>query len=1235
MPCSVAGAKAADPRRSGLAPPLLNPAHLGQRENRFRSDAEREDREPAEPALDLELLAIEQAPDAAAFEGTLRDLRRWFLSRNAAPAPGKMTRTARLAEVQMKAAADRERDDQAIRRAAAGGVAGAGLPLPYLQQIQRAFGPRHDLSTVRAEVGGAAADANAAMGSIAYAVGDTVAFAGAPDLHTAAHEAAHVIQQRAGVSLPGGVGTQGDTYERHADAVADTVVAGGSAVALLDGLAAAGAAVTAVQHKGGNRKKVTESFTLPAIPALEHENPENEAKLRLKLTPSGSGDLTKTLGEGDEGKDEGITAEDKSFVGTAAANEFKGDVGQTLAKNGKWEMDSVDIVGAMGVNASSPPDPKAEALTVSFKLKNGVLVTSEGKLVSNGMTGKPGKHEATAPETLTLLSDDTFELKGSFDVKRELEVEPDWQQVFITLREKYGQQFAGWAMQAAANQIAAQGPPTLTPLTAAPPIAELTTIDACVSAANNAATGYSAGVLSGLGGEGAGGDAAWFERGKTQGRGSLRDMVSYIADNSLFAGMGFSREQIEKLVVEAVKAKTPAVKAVIDEQGAKPIKILHVQKFRAYLAQEFSSYGHDPPSPVVASFLIPHLGRRGARIKEADTAAELLGVPVAATQGPPPDPSLLPSPAPAPGVSPPGPPPPGGGGDKPPDAPSTQDDKDKGKDKKPSDKVGVKIPDQRILAEASKRKAWKPKDYKKVVFEKSIPVRGVLVTIKASMIGRGSGDVGISLGPATLQGITLSVESLEEAKDKRVSGNATLNMPAELSANLGLSGSMEVTVGGLGVEGVGEGGLEASANVSARTRQSLAVEVGYKNGELSLDEAHLSFHFGTGLDASLNAFIKAMVRFQEPPKGGGGIGDGKPPDLLIPDFEKWLPKKKNTPKLGAGMLTPVFRRSWELAAYRWAFDYDHHADLVAPKGSGSGKIINGAEPGELPIKLDELYPDMMNVAQSNTQSDDGPGGKPMGEDKQLEVEHEKERAGQAIDKFDQTMIAEMVWVRDEIKECGSSPQFVRYKGELETHLQSLEAYDQSEEMKRQHADASAESDPDRAIALFRDLRDWADVNAATVRRIGRNRPQGDWDMEFAGPENGELRLLPPYRGKARRTFYPTAYSSATKERIAQQLVKKEENGKEYWEYTAADSPRGDKWWLVNDSRERPTLEHEPSVANHWNTTGHGSRWDVRRAFFNCENHAFVLKPQTLNSSEGDHDEGGMTDLVTVEFRGKA
>ncbi len=111
--------------------------------------------------------------------------------------------------------------------------------MPHLAAIQASFG-RHDVTGVRAHTGEEAAAAAHAIGARAYATGDDVAFAGAPDLHTAAHEAAHVVQQRAGVHLASGVGQTGDVYERHADAVADAVVRGEPAEALLDQHAGAG-----------------------------------------------------------------------------------------------------------------------------------------------------------------------------------------------------------------------------------------------------------------------------------------------------------------------------------------------------------------------------------------------------------------------------------------------------------------------------------------------------------------------------------------------------------------------------------------------------------------------------------------------------------------------------------------------------------------------------------------------------------------------------------------------------------------------------------------------------------------------------------------------------------------------------------------------------------------------------------------------------------------------------------
>src|SRR6185436_17252865 len=130
---------------------------------------------------------------------------------------------------------------------AAHGTSGSATALPYLDTIQRAFGA-HDVSGVKAHADAAASAGSRAMGAEAFATGDHVAFDGAPSLHTAAHEAAHVVQQRAGVHLKGGVGESGDAHERHADAVADRVVAGESAQDLLDRVAPG---APGVQHRAG------------------------------------------------------------------------------------------------------------------------------------------------------------------------------------------------------------------------------------------------------------------------------------------------------------------------------------------------------------------------------------------------------------------------------------------------------------------------------------------------------------------------------------------------------------------------------------------------------------------------------------------------------------------------------------------------------------------------------------------------------------------------------------------------------------------------------------------------------------------------------------------------------------------------------------------------------------------------------------------------------------------------
>ncbi len=181
-------------------------------------------------------------------------------------------------------AGDPAAGDEAVHEAAQHGTRGAGGALPHLDAIQRSFG-RHDVRGVKAHTGADAEAGARAMGAEAFATGDHVAFAGAPGLHTAAHEAAHVIQQRGGVALKGGVGEVGDPYERHADQVADLVVRGESAEALLDQMAGGGAAGggavqrAAVVTTYGTFKD--ESYT-----AVEHDHKKVGADITISFDPA-------------------------------------------------------------------------------------------------------------------------------------------------------------------------------------------------------------------------------------------------------------------------------------------------------------------------------------------------------------------------------------------------------------------------------------------------------------------------------------------------------------------------------------------------------------------------------------------------------------------------------------------------------------------------------------------------------------------------------------------------------------------------------------------------------------------------------------------------------------------------------------------------------------------------------------------------------------------------------------
>jgi hypothetical protein len=153
-----------------------------------------------------------------------------------------------------------------IHREARRGLGHAVQTLPHADRIQSAFG-RHDLSQVRTSTGGSAETANRRMGALAYTSGERIAFRQPPDLHLAAHEAAHVVQQREGLQLQDGMGRAGDPWERHADRVADAVVRGQSAEPLLDEVARPRSAASA--RPGSSAAPVQHRLASSAVHLIE------------------------------------------------------------------------------------------------------------------------------------------------------------------------------------------------------------------------------------------------------------------------------------------------------------------------------------------------------------------------------------------------------------------------------------------------------------------------------------------------------------------------------------------------------------------------------------------------------------------------------------------------------------------------------------------------------------------------------------------------------------------------------------------------------------------------------------------------------------------------------------------------------------------------------------------------------------------------------------------------------
>jgi hypothetical protein len=235
-----------------------------------------------------------------------------------------------------------------IHREARRGVAAATEPLPHSDRIQKAFG-HHDVSDVRTTVGGPAQDASTQMGAEAFTVGNRIGFRQSPSVHLAAHEAAHTVQQRAGLSLPGGVSRVGDPWERHADSVADAVAEGRSAEPLLDEVAKPTG--TATDAEPAVQQQITSYasrlFEMPPLPPFVPSSAE--------ISEEEASDS-----EGGEGEEPEAEAADEGDVMDAAEGGDAEPPPEGAAEGGGGGGASAD--GAAAASAEPPAPTEAAGL---------------------------------------------------------------------------------------------------------------------------------------------------------------------------------------------------------------------------------------------------------------------------------------------------------------------------------------------------------------------------------------------------------------------------------------------------------------------------------------------------------------------------------------------------------------------------------------------------------------------------------------------------------------------------------------------------------------------------------------------------------------------------------------------------------------------------------------------------------------------------------------------------------
>jgi hypothetical protein len=172
-----------------------------------------------------------------------------------------------------------------------------------------------------------------------------------------------VVQQAGGVHLKGGVGQVGDTYERHADAVADHVVQGKSAEPLLDAFAGGGSTAAA---PGGAVQFVKKGFALygtdgpPAESEKQHYK-DGEQRKSYVLKIEGGNVNYQQAAEGDEQRNQWAGSARVQYVFTPQ-NVFYGQYYGPGVKEGEHDFHT-RYTAAANVTCGGWMDVNGHALT--------------------------------------------------------------------------------------------------------------------------------------------------------------------------------------------------------------------------------------------------------------------------------------------------------------------------------------------------------------------------------------------------------------------------------------------------------------------------------------------------------------------------------------------------------------------------------------------------------------------------------------------------------------------------------------------------------------------------------------------------------------------------------------------------------------------------------------------------------------------------------------------------------